>query len=349
MRGGGSALTLFTFAAVLGCARPVERVEPARSSPGSSAAPNGATRLPPAAPSERTPTPVAPAVAAPSESSLGVVDLGVYSDLDARVQLPPPASGVPLTGVIDSRHSTLVVYANGWPHKVYPLGGPAELLVGSERLALRAGDRSELSGRLAPGSLRHLGPLEQAPPGDRDDDGIPDPLDLLLGAKKTVLDGASYDDAYFSLKYPGGDPPRDRGACVDVIVRAARNAGVDLQQAVIEDERRAGASYGVTRPDSNIDHRRVRNAIVFFQRHWDARSALLDDAADPLRPGDVVFLDTFPSRPGPDHVGVLAQETGESGRPLVINLWTFGYTTQAMDLLAFVPVTHRFRFPSRSR
>jgi len=92
----------------------------------------------------------------------------------------------------------------------------------------------------------------------------------------------------------------------------------------------------------------VRNAIVYFGRHWDQRSSALSDVEDPLRPGDVVFLDTFPNRPGPDHVGILAQATGKSGHPLVINLWTFGYETQAMDLLEFVPVTHRFRFPSRS-
>jgi len=242
----------------------------------------------------------------------------------------------------------LVVYADGWPHKVYPVGGDRELVAGSERIALRPGDHAELVGRLPEGSVRRLRPREVAPPGDHDDDGIPDPLDILLGAKKTVLSRASYDDSYFTLKYPGGDPPRNRGACVDVVVRAVRNAGLDLQKAVIEDERAAGSVYGVTRPDPSIDHRRVRNAIVYFGRHWDQRSSALGDAEDPLRPGDVVFLDTFPNRPGPDHVGILAQATGKSGHPLVINLWTFGYETQAMDLLEFVPVTHRFRFPSRS-
>ena len=183
----------------------------------------------------------------------------------------------------------------------------------------------------------------------QDDDGIPDPLDLLIGAHKTVLDAADYDDGYFSLKYPNGDPPRNRGACVDVVIRAVRNAGVDLQVAVIEDERANASAYGVTRPDSSIDHRRVRNAIVFFKRHWLRRSTALDDAADPYRPGDVVFLDTIENRPGPDHVGIVTQTKGKSGHPTLINLWTFGYKTRAMDLLGSVPVTHRFRFPSRPR
>jgi uncharacterized protein YijF (DUF1287 family) len=188
---------------------------------------------------------------------------------------------------------------------------------------------------------------EVAPPGDEDRDGIPDPLDILIGAHKAALDAASYDDAYFSIGFPNGDPPRDRGACVDVIVRAVRNAGVDIQSGVIEDERAAPNVYGVTRPDPNIDHRRVRNVIIYFKRHWIEKSARVDDPDDPLRPGDVVFLDTFANKPGPEHVGIVTQTKGDSGYPTLINLWTFGYKTQAMDLLGSVPVTHRFRFPSR--
>jgi len=279
------------------------------------------------------------------EPALGVEDRGVYADLDPRVQLPAPPAGVKLHGLIDVRHKLMVVYADDWPLKVYPLSGGEEVELGGERVRLRAGDRAELAGRRL--QLRRLDAAEVAPPGDHDGDGIPDPLDVLIGAYKTVLDAADYDDAYFTLRYPNGDPPRNRGACVDVIVRAVRNAGVDLQARVIEDERANGRAYGVTRPDPSIDHRRVRNAVVFFQRHWDARAAALDDPRDPLRPGDVVFLDTFPNRPGPDHVGVVTPTRGTSGNPLVINLWTFGYKTQAMDLLGTIPVTHRFRFPSR--
>ncbi len=319
---------------LLGCARAPEAPprEPAEPAPLAAVAPT----LTPALRAEPP---------APAEASLGVADRGVYSDLDAELQLPAPRADVELTGLIDERRGLLVVYAEGWPHKVYPLGGGAVLERGGERVSLRPGDRSELGSRRI--ALRRLGSGEVAPPGDHDQDGIPDPLDVLIGAHKTVLDAADYDDAYFTLKYPNGDPPRKRGACVDVIVRAVRNAGVDLQSAVIEDERANPALYGVTRPDPSIDHRRVRNAIVFFKRHWDTRALALDDPRDPLRPGDVVFLDTFANRPGPDHVGVVTQTKGRSGHPLLINLWTFGYKTQPMDLLGSVPATHRFRFPSK--
>jgi uncharacterized protein YijF (DUF1287 family) len=54
-------------------------------------------------------------------------------------------------------------------------------------------------------------------------------------------------------------------------------------------------------------------------------------------------MDTFPSKSGPDHIGIVSDTIGESGHPLVINNWTDGYHTQEMDLLGFVPVTHRFR------
>ena len=317
--------------------------------PASAPAPRVAVGRPPPSPLPNVAAQVAetPAQVAEPEAMLGVVDRGIFSDLDARVQLPPPDAKASLSLVIDDRHSLLVVYADGWPHKVYPLGGSAVVAIRGEKLGLRPGDRDELGGRLSRLAARHLGPGEVAPPGDADDDGIPDPLDLLIGAHKAALDGASYDDAYFSLSYPGGDPPRNKGACVDVIVRSARNAGQDLQPLVINDERAAASAYGIQRPDTSIDHRRVRNVVVYFQRHWQARSASIGDPRDPLRPGDVVFLDTISGRPGPDHVGVVTQTQGESGYPLVINLWTFGYQTQAMDLLGFVPVTHRFRFPSR--
>jgi uncharacterized protein YijF (DUF1287 family) len=134
---------------------------------------------------------------------------------------------------------------------------------------------------------------------------------------------------------------------VDVIVRAVRNAGLDLQSEVFTDIRGAASAYGKARPDPNIDHRRVKTVLIYFRRHWRAHSPALDDPNDPLRVGDVVLFDTFPNRPGPDHIGIVSELKGESGKPLVINNWTFGTTTRPMDLFGSVPVTHRFRFPSR--
>jgi uncharacterized protein YijF (DUF1287 family) len=132
--------------------------------------------------------------------------------------------------------------------------------------------------------------------------------------------------------------------CTDVIVRALRNAGIDLQREVHEDIARAPRSYPmVKRADSNIDHRRVKTILPWFRRHFTAHATDPRATTDPYRPGDIVFFDTFPSKSGPDHVGIVSDRRGESGLWLVINNWTDGTVESEMDLLPFVPVTDRFR------
>lgn len=288
------------------------------------------------------------------ERALGLLDRGLWSDLDEKLQLPAPAGGAALTAAIDPDHQVLVVEADGWPVKAYPLLSEGSAWrVGEHALRLRAGDRAELYGRLTPSTLRALASLPSGrgraaallARGDRDDDGIPDVLDVLLGAKKTVLNAAAYTGGYVRIKYPLGDVPRTMGVCTDVIIRALRNAGVDLQRELHEDIARAPRAYPMVkgRGDPNIDHRRVKTLLPLFVRAWQRHTAALDDAADPLRPGDIILMDTFPSRSGPDHIGIVSDRLGPSGLPLIINNWTDGTVTAEMDLLTFVPVTHRFR------
>jgi uncharacterized protein YijF (DUF1287 family) len=93
----------------------------------------------------------------------------------------------------------------------------------------------------------------------------------------------------------------------------------------------------VARPNASIDHRRVKTLLVWFLRH------VPQVREGPHRPGDVVFMDTFSTRPGPDHVGIISDRRAPSGLPFVINNWTVGYHEGEMDLLPSVPVTHRFR------
>ncbi len=278
------------------------------------------------------------------ETCLGVTDHGIWSDLDDRLQLALPADldRGRVRATIDAPHRMLVLWVDGWPAKPYPLlaspDGPA-LQVGAHALALRPGDRAELAPLLTTVNLAAAGPQR-----DRDRDGVPDGLDVLMGAKKAVLNADAYTEGYVSVRFPMGDVPRTMGVCTDVIVRALRNAGLDLQAALQRDIRRSRRSYPmVKRPDGSIDHRRVRTLLPFFLRQLDRRSAALDDAGDPLRPGDVVLFDTFPGRSGPDHIGIVSDRIGESGHPLVINNWTHGTVTAEMDLLGWVPTTHRFR------
>jgi uncharacterized protein YijF (DUF1287 family) len=242
------------------------------------------------------------------------------------------------------------------PPQTTPLGGSIRIHgggVGNDWtagcVALRDADVTELYRFVGVGTrVRVLGARHARLADDRDGDGIPDLADVAIGARKTVLNAAAYTEGYFRLAFPGGDVPRQKGVCTDVIVRALRNAGFDLQALQQQDVQARRRAYPwIARPDGNIDHRRVKNLAVYFGRHFRARPTATDAATirDWL-PGDVVLLDTFPSKPGPDHIGIVADALGASGLPLVVNNWTVGSRTAEMDLLSFVPVTHRFRVPA---
>lgn len=104
--------------------------------------------------------------------------------------------------------------------------------------------------------------------------------------KRTI----EYDPSYVKLAYPGGDLPIERGVCADVIVRAFRSAGVDLQKEIHEDMVRSFGKYpttwGARKPDSNIDHRRVPNLMTFFSR--TGKSVPITKRQADYLPGDVV-------------------------------------------------------------
>jgi hypothetical protein len=277
---------------------------------------------------------------------LGVADKGIFPDLDDKVQIAlPKVDPARVTATVDTDRALLVLSIDEFPRKVYAMTGTASLEVGHFHLALRPGDRDELRPLLAEARV-HEGKAAH----DRDGDGIPDPLDILIGAKKEVLNAEAYTPAaedYISMKYPGGDVPRNIGVCTDVIVRAVRNSGLDLQKELHEDIRKSKASYPMVKGagDASIDQRRVGTLLPYFLRHWERHSAKLDDPKDPLRPGDIILMDTFPNRPGPDHIGIVSDRMDDQGLPLIINNWTDGTVVSEMDLLTFVPVLYRFRLP----
>jgi hypothetical protein len=90
---------------------------------------------------------------------------------------------------------------------------------------------------------------------------------LVLTSQKV-----QYDPSYFKLEYPNGDVPHDKGVCTDVIIRAYRKMGIDLQKEVHQDMRSNFNQYpqiwGLQYPDRNIDHRRVPNLMTFFYKAW---------------------------------------------------------------------------------
>ncbi|HZS36079.1 MAG TPA: DUF1287 domain-containing protein [Polyangia bacterium] len=265
----------------------------------------------------------------------GIADRGVFSDLDAQVEtlLPPAVSSSPSLWLrVDPAHRLLTLYDGADPIKVYAAtadGKPA-----------RAADAEEL--RILPPNARVV---TGAPPRaeDRDGDGIVDRLDIAIGAKKLLFLHAKYIERYVSIPYPNGDVPRTEGVCSDTVIRALRNAGIDLQKEVHEDILRAPKAYPmVEKIDASINHRRVRTLLPWFVRHF-----VTLPKGERFLPGDVVFFDTFPSREGPDHLGVVSDRAADkSGLPLIINNWTDGAVDAEMDLLSWVPVTHHFRAPS---
>jgi len=130
-----------------------------------------------------------------------------------------------------------------------------------------------------------------------------------------------YDPSYVKLDYPNGDVPADRGVCTDVIIRAYRKLGVDLQKELHEDIKANFDKYpnqkrwGLSKPDKNIDHRRVPNLMVFFKRHGTEKP-ISTDAKDYL-PGDIVCWDLGG---GITHIGIVVNKKSDDGvRHLIVH------------------------------
>ncbi len=270
---------------------------------------------------------------ADERGSLTGIDRGIFSDLDSRIKLSPPrwiqAQRVSLRA---STSSTVIIEMDGEP--VLLTRDVNEWM----ETAPEAIKRALSSRKVMPANRRW---------SDLDLDGIPDSLDVLIGARKTVENGALYGGPLQRIPYPGGDVDRARGVCTDVVIRALRNAGIDLQKEVIEDMRANPTAYRLKgeKPIPTIDHRRVRRQIVYFKRHYRALETNFSRRGrgeDAWLPGDIVFMDTLPKY-GPDHVGIISDRVDQNGRPMIINNWDEGHRTSDMSLLESVPITHRFR------
>jgi uncharacterized protein len=140
---------------------------------------------------------------------------------------------------------------------------------------------------------------------------------FLQSAYAQVGKTVTYDPAYERIAFPGGDVPLERGVCTDVIVRAYRGIGVDLQALVNRDMRKAFRAYpkawGLSRPDPNIDHRRVQNLEVFFKRH--GKELPVSKEPGDYKPGDIVTWRLPDGRP---HIG-LVSDRRSGGVPLIVH------------------------------
>ncbi len=166
---------------------------------------------------------------------------------------------------------------------------------------------------------------------------------LLDGAMAQIGVTLHYDPAYRRIAYPGGDVPLERGVCADVLIRAYRHLGIDLQLLVHEDMEAHFALYpkhwGLTHPDANIDHRRVLNLATFFRRHGTVLP--VSSAPGDYRAGDIV---TWLLPGGLPHIGIVADQRQDE-RPLVIH--TIGAGTRLEDVLFAFAITGHYRYLPR--
>ena len=159
-------------------------------------------------------------------------------------------------------------------------------------------------------------------------------------ARKQIGVTVTYDPDYTVLPYPGGDVPMERGVCTDVVIRALRELGLDLQKAVHEDMRTHFSAYpklwGLKRPDRNIDHRRVPNLQTYFRRRgWELP---VTDKPEDYRPGDIV---TCRIDAALFHIMIVSDRNASDGTPCIIH--NIGAGTQEEEGLFFFPLTGHYR------
>ncbi len=165
---------------------------------------------------------------------------------------------------------------------------------------------------------------------------------LVAAALARTLIPVRYDGQYRIIDYPMGDVPDNVGVCTDLVIRAYREIGVDLQQLVHEDMSRAFDAYpqiwGLTEPDANIDHRRVPNLETFFERHGQ-NVARTTEPSD-YRPGDIV---TWRLNGTIAHIGVVSQQyAAGTKRPTVIH--NIGRGPEEEDVLFAHPIVGHYRY-----
>jgi uncharacterized protein len=163
---------------------------------------------------------------------------------------------------------------------------------------------------------------------------------IVAAARVQVGVTKAYDASYVVLDYPGGDVPLHTGVCCDVVVRALRKVGIDLQQEVHEDMDRNFSAYpqkwGLKRPDKNIDHRRVPNLMRYFERHHTVLREQLS-ARESYRPGDIIAWDLGG---GVLHIGIVSDQLLER-TPLIIH--NIGSGTKEEDILMKYQIIGHYR------
>ncbi len=169
---------------------------------------------------------------------------------------------------------------------------------------------------------------------------------LVAAAIERASHRVTYDGTYRRIDYPGGDVPDHLGVCTDVVIRSYRAVGVDLQQAVHVDMKAHFSAYptiwGLSRPDSNIDHRRVPNLQTFFRR----KGVELRVTSNPedYAPGDLVTWMLPGNLP---HIGIVVNRRSADGKRYLI-VHNIGRGPQIEDILFEFTITGHYRYVLRA-
>lgn len=168
-------------------------------------------------------------------------------------------------------------------------------------------------------------------------------MKIVERARREVERGVFYDASYRRIAYPNGDVPLDRGACTDVLIRALRTVGCDLQKLIASDKRRNPSRYpNRGKADTNIDHRRVINHLPYLRMYAETLpTSTIGKAKATWQAGDLVYwkLDN-----NLDHCGILSDRRSASGLPLVIH--NIGGASEE-DVLTRWKIVAHFRYPRR--
>lgn len=175
---------------------------------------------------------------------------------------------------------------------------------------------------------------------------ISDVVQLVAAAKERTTYTVKYDGRYMAIGYPNGDVPANIGVCTDVVIRSYRKLGIDLQQLVYEDLVANFDAYpstriwGLTKPDKNIDHRRVPNLQVFFERNGSELN-ISNNSSDYLA-GDIVTWIVAGNLP---HIGIVTDDINPvTGNPMIVH--NIGRGPELEDMLFDYKITgHYWYYP----
>ncbi|TMP07366.1 DUF1287 domain-containing protein [Pseudoalteromonas sp. S3178] len=168
--------------------------------------------------------------------------------------------------------------------------------------------------------------------------------DIVAALLERTTHNVTYDGAYRSIAYPGGDVPANVGVCTDVVIRSYRFLGIDLQKRVHEDMLKSFELYpskriwGLTKPDKNIDHRRVPNLQAYFKNHGQVLTK--SNNANDYKTGDIVTWMLPGNLP---HIGMVVNELAKgTGNPLIVH--NIGQGPEKSDMLFDFKITGHYRF-----